>query len=154
MQSMVISQVVASPSGACTEIHLEDDTGDRLAIVPVDDATGQAILATLIGRPSPHAAAFDAMGAALLAFGGYASCVVLAERNGRLRGTVHMHARFSSTTLDLPAAQALLAATRLQLPILMHECDIERPPVRAGVPLAFESLLASLDLSGLDPGGR
>ncbi|MGD9894301.1 MAG: hypothetical protein AB7R89_13525 [Dehalococcoidia bacterium] len=154
MRAMAIRQVDASPSGASALIHLEDDNGDHLATVPVDDATGQAILATLIGRPSAHAAAFDALEAALQVFGGYASCVVIAERHGRLCGTLQINARFRSTTLELPAAQALLAATRLHLPILMHECDIASHTVRADVPPVFRTLLASLDLSGLESEGH
>ena len=97
-----------------------------------------------------HAAAFDALESALQAFGGYASCIVLAERNGRLGATLHVNARFRGTTLDLPAAQALLAATRLHLPILMHENVIESQSAVSTVPPVFQTLLASLDLSGLE----
>jgi hypothetical protein len=151
---MAIRQVDASPSGASALIHLEDDDGGHLATVPVDDATGWAILATLIGRPSAHAAAFDALEAALQAFGGYAACVVISERNGRLCGTLHVNARFRGTTLELPAAQALLAATRLHLPILMHECDTTWHTPVPDVPPVFQTLLASLDFSGLEAEGR
>jgi hypothetical protein len=150
MRAMAIDHVDASPSGASALIHLIDDDGSQSATVPVDDATGQAILATLIGRPSAHAAAFDALESALQAFGGYASCIILAERNGRLSATLHVNARFRGATLDLPAAQALLAATRLHLPILMHENVIESQSAVSTVPPVFQTLLASLDLSGLE----
>lgn len=143
MLLMYLSSVSRCPCAQHAWVSLADPTGEWRTRVTVDLEIGRAIMAELRGVGSDRPDALDLHWQALVADNARAVSLTLRDEDGGVAALLDVYGRGGPRSVPVDLCYGLLAACRLQLPILVDERD-RALFGQTTVPAVYHAVLESL----------